>query len=87
MRCLKQTDLQLSTTQHGRSILLLLAQLVRNLPALVIVAPGLHVGKHMRKRIRADDNTSGIRGSIPWLTQLHAHFAYCNTGFSFRHDF
>ena len=47
VQCLKQTDLQLSTTQHGRSILLLLAQLVRNLPALVIVAPGLHVGKHM----------------------------------------
>ena len=27
-----------------------------------------------------------IASHIP-LTQLHVHFAYCNTGFSFRHDF
>ena len=27
-----------------------------------------------------------IASHIP-LTQLHVHFAYCNSGFSFRHDF
>ena len=78
VRCLKQTDLQLSTTQHGRSILLLLAQLVRNLPALVIVAPGLRREAHAHG---PQHLLHTFKHSISYLSQLHVHFASCNAVF------